>query len=207
MMNANLVVGILVLGVSPLLVSCAGSGSWGQRPHCPVVPVSTTDHLEDVELRARMHFSMNGRKAHFEVIARRVPEELLVVGIAQHGVRLFAVHQRGREIVVGEASSRKYTHLALWALDALHRAIWISAPSDRGTGPVVDWSWENESVTESIGSGQRRREFTHPDASDSVVIYYASPSAERGDHVEIQNPWCGYEARFVVFDTPKRGGR
>ena len=58
MINSNLVAGTLVLGVSLLLVSCAGSGSWGQRPHCPVVPVSTTDHLEDFELRARMHFSM-----------------------------------------------------------------------------------------------------------------------------------------------------
>ena len=207
MIKANRVVETLVLGVSLLLVSCAGGGSWGQRPHCPVVPVSTTDHLEDVELRARMHFSMKGRKAHFEVVARRVPEELVVVGIAQHGVRLFAVHQRGREIVVEGTSSRNYTRLALWALDALHRAIWISAPSDLGTGAVVDWSWENESVTESIGGGQRRREFRHPDASDSVEIYYASPSTGRGDHVEIQNPWCGYEARFVVFDTPKRGGR
>jgi hypothetical protein len=72
---------------------------------------------------------------------------------------------------------------------------------------VVDWSWENESVTESIGGGQRRREFAHPDASDPVVILYASPSTEGGARVEILNPWCGYEARFAVFDTPKRGGR
>jgi hypothetical protein len=203
-MNANLARGILVLGVSQLLVSCAGSGSWGQRPHCPVVLVSTTDHLGDVELRARMHFRMDDREAHFEAIARRVPEELVVVGIAQHGIRLFAVHQRGREIAVEWASSRESTHLARWTLDALHRAIWIPTPPDAGAGPVVDWSWENESVTESIGSGQRRRKFVYPDASDPVVIRYPSPSPERGDRVEIQNPWCGYEASFVVFDTPKR---
>jgi hypothetical protein len=207
MMNANLVVGILVLGVSQLLVSCAGGGSWGQHPHCPVVPVSTTDHLGKVNLRARMHFSMNGRKSDFEVIARRAPDELVVVGIAQHGVRLFAVHQRGREFEVEGASSRRSTRLARLALDALHRAIWIPTPPDPGAGAVVDWNWENESVTDSIGGGQRRREFAHPDASDSVVILYASPSAGGGERVEIQNPWCGYEARFVVFDTPKRGGR
>jgi hypothetical protein len=219
-MNINLTRGILVLGMSQLLISCTGIGSWIQHSHCPVVPVSTANHLDGVELRARMHFSMESREAHFEVVARRVPEELVVVGIAQYGVRLFAVHQRGREIVVEGALSRESAHLARWTLDALHRAIWISTPSDAGAGPVVDWSWENESVTESIGGGQRRREFAHPGASDPVVIRYLSPSAEAGDRVEIQdhpspfaevgdrveiqNPWCGYEARFVIVDTPER---
>ena len=77
-MNINLTHGILVLGVSHLLVSCAGMGLWVQRSHCPVVPVSTEDHLDDVELRSRMHFSMKDREAHFEVVARRVSEELVV---------------------------------------------------------------------------------------------------------------------------------
>ncbi|MBW2377926.1 MAG: DUF3261 domain-containing protein, partial [Deltaproteobacteria bacterium] len=105
---------------------------------------------DDIELRGRMHLSMENGEAHFEVVARRVPEELVVVGIAQYGVRLFAVHQRGREIAVEGAPSREFEHLARWTLDALHRAIWISRPSDPGAGPVVNWSWENESVTESI---------------------------------------------------------
>jgi hypothetical protein len=203
-MNLNLTRGILVLGVSQLLVSCAGIDSWVQRSHCPVVPVSTADHLDDVELRARMRFSMENGEAHFEVVARRVAEKLVVVGIAQYGVRLFAVHQRGREIAVEWALSREFAQLARWTLDALHRAIWIATPSDPGTGPVVNWSWENEGVTESIDGGQRRREFVRPDASDPVVIRYLSPSAEAGDRVEIQNPWCGYEATLVVVDTPER---
>jgi len=203
-MKINLTRGIVVLGVLHFLISCAGSGSWIQRSHCPVVPVSTADHLDDVELRARVHFSTKSGEAHFEVVARRAPEELVVVGIAQPGVRLFAVHQRGREIAVEGAPSRKFAHLARWTLDALHRAIWLSTPSDAGAGPVVNWSWENESVTESIDGGQRRREFVHPGALDPVVIRYLSTSAEAGDRVEIQNPWCGYEASFVVVDTPER---
>ena len=203
-MNINLTRGILVLGVSHLLVSCAGMGSWVQRSYCPVVPVSTADHLDDVKLRSRMHFSMKNREAHFEVVARRVSEELVVVGIAQYGVRLFAVRQRGREIVVEGAPSREFAHLARWTLDALHRAIWISPPSDPEAGPVVNWSWENESVMESIDGGQRRREFVYPGASEPVVIRYLSPSAEGGNRVEIQNPWCGYEAAFVILDPPER---
>ena len=102
------------------------------------------------------------------------------------------------------APSRKFAHLARWTLDALHRAIWISTPSDPGAGSVVNWSWENESVMESTDGRQRRREFVYPDASDRVVIRYLSPSAEAGDRVEIQNPWCGYEASFIVVDTLER---
>jgi hypothetical protein len=205
--SVRLALGVLALAALPLLVSCARSGSWGQRPHCPVVPVSTANQLEDVELRARMNFSVEGRRSQFGVIARGAPEELVVVGIAQHGTRLFAVHQRGREIAVEGTSSRKFSYLALWTVDALHRAVWIPAPSQSGAGAVVDWSWENEYVTESVVGRQRRREFTHPGASDAVSIIYASPSMTSGNRIEIQNPWCGYESRFVILDTPERGGR
>ena len=194
---------MLVLLASALLISCAGNGSWGLRPHCPVVPVSTIDYLGDVELRARMHFDVGDREAHFEVIARRIPEELVVVGIAQHGTRLFAVRQRGREIAVEAASSRASAHLARWTLDALHRAIWISAPSNPEAGGVVDWTWENERVTESIGAGRRMRSFVHPDASAPVVIRYGSAPTEGADLVEIENPWCGYTASFVVLAVPE----
>ena len=151
-----------------------------------------------------MRFSMDEQEAHFEVIARRVPEELVVVGIAQSGLRLFAVHQQVREIAVEGALSRESAHLADWTLDALHRSIWIPRPSDAEADPVVSWRWENESVTESIDGGQRRREFTHPGVSGPVVIRYPSRSAEAGGRVEIQNPWCGYEATFVVVDTSER---
>jgi hypothetical protein len=206
-MSGMLARGILVLLASPLLITCAGDGSWGSRPHCPVVPVSTTDHLGDVELRARMHFSMDDREAHFEVVARRVPEELVLVGIAQHGTRLFAVHQRDREIAVEGAASRESTHLARWTLDALHRAIWITAPSDPEAAGVVDWNWENESVTEAIDGGRRTRRFARPDAAAPVVIRYGRPATESGDRVEIENPWCGYEATFVVFDATEQVAR
>ena len=203
-MNANLMRGILVLGVSQLLVSCAGIGSWIQRPHCPVVPVPTGDQLEGVDLRARVHFSIEDREAHFEVVARGAPEEHVGVGIAQYGVRLFAVHQRGREIAVEGASSREFAQLARWTLDALHRAIWIPRSSASGAGPVVSWSWENESVTESIQGGQRWREFKRSDASEPVVIRYVPASSAAGPRVEIQNPWCGYQVTFAIVDTAKR---
>ncbi len=204
MMNATVVHRILILGASLLFASCTGIGSWIQHPDCLVVPVSVGDLPDDIDLRARMRFSVEGREAHFEVIARRVSEELVVVGIAQSGVRLFAVHQRGREIALEGTLSRKSAHLARWTLDALHRALWISPPPDARAGLVVNWSWESENVTDSIDGERRSRKFVRPGESDSVLIRYLSPAAEAGGRVEIQNFRCGYEATFVVVQTSER---
>jgi hypothetical protein len=204
MMNANVMHRILVLGASLLFVSCTGIGSWDQRADCLVVPIPVGDLPDDVDLRARMRFSVEGREAHFEVIARRVSEELVVVGIAQSGVRLFAIHQRGREIALKGNLSRKSEHLARWTMDALHRALWISPPPDAGAGLVVNWRWESEVVTDTIDDERRRRKFVRPGESDSVLIRYLSPAAEAGDRVEIQNFRCGYEATFVVVETSER---
>jgi hypothetical protein len=201
MINANVKRGIFVLGVPFFFISCAGFDSWIQRPHCPVVPVPTGDLPDDVDLRAQMHFSIEDREVHFEAVARRVPEELVVVGIAEYGVRLFAVHQRGREIEVEGAPSRELEHLARWTVDALHRAIWIPTRSDADAGQVVSWSRERESVKESIHDGRRRREFARLGESEPVVIRFDPASSEVGYRVEIQNPWCGYEATFVVVGT------
>jgi hypothetical protein len=204
MMRANAPHRILLLGVSLLFVSCTGIGSQIQRSNCLVVPVTTEDLPDNINLRAHMHFSMQGQEARFEVIARGVPEELVVVGIAQYGVRLFAVHQRGREIALNGAPSRESAHLARWTMDALHRALWIPMRPDAGAAPVVNWNWESESVMESIDGERRERKFARPGTLEPVVIRYVPGSDEASDRVEIQNLWCGYEATFVVVDTPEQ---
>ena len=135
------------------------------------------------------------------------PEELVVVGIAQYGVRLFAVHQRGREIALNGAPSRESAHLARWTMDALHRALWIPMRPDAGAAPVVNWNWESESVMESIDGERRERKFARPGTLEPVVIRYVPGSDEASDRVEIQNLWCGYEATFVVVDTPEQAAK
>jgi hypothetical protein len=67
---------------------------------------------------------------------------------------------------------------------------------------VVSWSWENESVKESIHGGRRRREFERSGASEPVVIRYDPLSAGAGPRVEVQNPWCGYAVIFTIIGTP-----
>lgn len=181
-----------------LLSSCAGFTSWVRPPHCPVAPVSTAE-LSDVELRVRMRFTIKSEEAHLEAIARSTEGELWIVGIAAYGIRLFAIHQRGQEIQVEGATSSKFEHLALWTLDALHRSIWIQAPTNTRAGSVVSWQWENERVTESNVAGERHREFSRARASAPVRVHYSRPAAAL--RIEIQNPWCGYEAVVAIIDS------
>jgi hypothetical protein len=197
---------LLPAAVASLFVSCAGLGSSIRHPGCPVLPVSSAELPEPLPLRARMQFAMNGDEAYLEAVAGGTPDALVVVGIAQYGVRLFAVHQRGSEILVEGALSRKFEHLALWTLDALHRALWIRPPPDLEPGAVVSWDWENERVTEVSDEGGRRREFARSGsdrASARVVVRYTASRAgtSRGPRIEIHNPWCGYEAVVVVLEA------
>ena len=177
-----------------LLVSCAGVGTRFDPPNCPVVPSSRSDLPDDLDLRARMNFKIDDRDVHLDVLARSSPGELVVVGIASYGVRVFAAQQRGRRIAVSDAATREFEHLARWTMDALHRSVWIQAPPDAGWGPVVRWSWENENVTESVQAGEARREFSRIGASTPVLVQY------REHVIEIRNPWCGYHAVFAVVD-------
>ncbi len=189
-----------MLTASLLLSSCAGIGSWVRPPHCPVAPVPTAE-LSDFELRVRMRFTIKSEEAHLEAIARSKQGELWIVGIAAYGIRLFARHQRGQEIQVEKATSPKFEHLALWTLDALHRSIWIQAPTNAEAGRVVSWQRENERVTESNKAGERHREFFRVRASAPVRVHYTrSATASR---IEIQNPWCGYEAVVAIVDSAR----
>ena len=195
----------LLVAVASLLVSCAGVGSSIRHPGCPVVPISSSDLPDPLQVRTRMKFTMDGEQAHLEAVAGGTPEELVVVGIAQYGVRLFAVHQRGREISVEGALSRRFEHLALWTLDALHRVLWIRPPPDVEPGAVVSWDRENERVTDAREAGGRRREFARngsDPAAARVVIRYSAARAGTSaiPRVEIHNPWCGYEAVVAVLE-------
>jgi hypothetical protein len=149
--------------------------------------------LEDLDLRARMHFTFDGREVDLEVVARSSREEIVVVGMLNYGIRVFAVHLRDRGITVQDAASREYEYLARWTMDALHRSVWIHPPSNAGPGPVLSWAWENERVTESVQAGERTREFSRSGASEPVLVRY------REQYIEIQNPWCGYHGILALL--------
>ena len=166
-----------------------------------MAPRARSELPDDLDLRARMHFEVEDREADIEVVARSVPGELVVVGITNYGVRVFAARQRGRSITVEGAATREYEHLARWTMDALHRSLWIHAPPDgpdAASAPVVAWKWESERVVERLQDGERRREFSRSGASATVSVRY------RERAIEIRNPWCGYRVVFVRIDDAGR---
>jgi hypothetical protein len=169
-----------------------------------VVPASSSDLPASTRLRARVRIGRGDRELGFEAIARKGPEELIVVALAPQGSKLFTVRQRGRDIEIKDASSREVKHLALWLMDALHRGLWIEPAVDSGTEDGGSWTWEGEQVLEVRRDGRWRREFRRAgDASDVAPVaidYLEAPRRGRGAGFEIRNAWCDYEAVLIPLE-------
>ena len=186
-----------------LVLSCASVPPRLGGPGCPVVPVSSLDLPASTRLRARVRIGVGDHELGLEAIARKGPEELVVVALVPYGTRLFAIRQRGRNIEIDTASSREMEYLALWVMDALHRGLWIEPPAGSPREDGRGWSWEGEQVVEAQRDGRWRREFRRAgDASSNVapvaIDYLDAPHARSG--FEIRNAWCGYEAVLIPLD-------
>ena len=186
-------------------LSCANAPAWLGGPECLVVPVSSQDFLESTRLRARMSIGDGHRELQLEVIAQLAPDDLVVVGLAPHGTRLFAVRQRGQELTVEGVSSLEMKYVALWVMDALHRGLWIEPPADSRLADRTSWNWHGERVLEARQNGHRRREYRRLDERTDVapVVIDYREAAESGEEsgFEIRNAWCGYEAVLVGLDS------
>ncbi len=199
-----------IVGLLAAFSGCVGPvgwGGWSDPSACVVVPVSTEALPLDWSLRARVKLTFRDQEVGLEVIARKTPEELVVVGISQAGSRLFAVRQRERELAI-ESHERALDPLAGWLMDALHRAIFIEPPV-LGTGDrPASWLWAGERVTEQWGEdGLRQRVFTHGDESSNVgrvTIDYPAHSDALGA-IQVRNPSCGYQAAIVVLERTGSG--
>ncbi len=202
----------LLIILSMLSVGCVGPGLAGAP--CPVALASTESISSEAgTLRVRMQLTIGDETIHLEIVTESRPDELVVVGLAGFGVRLFAVHQRGTEMIVEGASTFELRQVAVWVMDALHRSYWIEPPPGART---ADWNWASEEVHETTIEGRTRREFDLPalrrqstrsgDMTPRVTIDYAGlqtgprPSGTMG-MVSIRNPWCGYEARIAPVQT------
>lgn len=191
----------LVCGVLCSTLSCAGALAGRDDSRCPVTPVSSTDLPASTRIRARVLIGVGDRQVGIEVVARNRPEELVVVGLASHGTRLFAVRQRDREIEIDAGSSSRAAHLARWVIDALHRGLWIqpSSQDDRAS-----FRWEGEQIIEIQREGRWRREFRDSDDATDVapvsIEYRGAVHRSGGSGFEIHNAWCGYDAVFIPLD-------
>jgi hypothetical protein len=192
-----------------LIVSaaCAGDLPWRPGGRCPVLAVPSTDLPQRLRMRARMSFAIRGREIVFEAVARRVAEEIVVVSFVEYGARLFAVHQRGLEFDI-DAPSRELRRLAIWVMDALHRAYWIAPPPSSRFGDPVVWEWGEDRVSEWRHGRRPRREFAseaRPHVADITITYPSGARYDHGARVEIHNASCGYEAVIVILEHDRAG--
>lgn len=209
----------LLAGLVLMAGGCVGLGPGLVGTPCPVAwePLASIDP-DRRNLRARMELRVGEEEIHLELISEDRPEELVVVGLARFGVRLFAVRQRGDRVEVESASRPEVESLALWAMDALHRSYWIPASVAGDPNP---WPRGEERVHETATETGRRRVFSlvpergysadprgTSDAPSRVSIDYARPTA--GSTLEaasIRNPFCGYEARVVPIRSAGKRAR
>lgn len=194
---------VLLLLAGPL--ACAWLPLSPRREGCPVVPVSSAQLPPDASLRAKVEMRIDDREIGFEVVARTQSEQLIVVGLAPYGARLFSVQQRGTELEVDAGSSRRLRHLALWVMDALHRAYWIGpAAVPRSDDGSTDFVWAGERVSESREGGGRRRTYTRVgsgSAAPGVTIDYPPESVGGPERaLKIHSAWCGYDAAIAILD-------
>lgn len=94
----------------PLLlgVCCASSGSGVEGTPCPVdwAPSHSIDEAT-ASLRARVQLQMGEQGICLEMIAQDRSNAFVVAGLAQYGMRLFALHQRDGKLAVQDASTRE----------------------------------------------------------------------------------------------------
>lgn len=150
-----------------------------------------------------MRLTVGSREVGFDAIAQRRGEALHVVGLVLPGTRLFALRQEGEAISFGGEEGRMMRALGAWAMDALHRGVWIEPDEDEVENAGSSWLRHGEEITESIVEGGRRRIFKRSagrrDAPVISIDYRPNSDGTGGVAYTIQNPHCGYEAVVILL--------
>jgi hypothetical protein len=189
--------GTLAALIAALAVAACASSLPFLRRGCPVELAQAGEFTDASVLRARARVTVDERDIPLEVVVQREAGAVIVLGLAPHGPRLFAATQRGGELDV-EAASIALRYLALYVVDALHRAYWI------GQRPVTDlpseqsFAWGAEWVRDAEDD-RPRREFRDREGGEVAVEIEYRVGAEAGSPAafEIRNRRCGYRAVFV----------
>ncbi len=194
-------VAVVLCLLGPL--GCAGGRAWFAGADCGVVPVSTLELPATLDLRARMRLTIGSREIGFDAIAQRRGEALHVVGLVLPGTRIFALRQEGEIISFEGEEGRSMRALGAWAMDALHRGVWIGSEEDEAANAESSWVRHGEVITESIVEGCRRRIFKgsagRRDAPDISIDYRPNSDGTGGVAYTIRNPQCGYEADVILL--------
>lgn len=201
------------LRISAMLLLLAGTSACSSlisnlrvgplRTGCPVVPMPREKLTQNDDIRAQFRFRIGREEIGFEVVARSQQDALVVVGLSPNGSRLFTVHQRDGKFEVAGGTSKKLRILALWTMDALHRAYWIQ-PLTTPLVAVSRFEWFGDEVLEAQHDGRRQRQFARAGSDFAAPVVTIDYLAERAPgstgRVEIHNELCGYEAVVALLD-------
>lgn len=162
-----------------------------------------TDRLAPViNVRARFLMDVGGRAVGFDAIAQREGGALYLVGLATPGGRLFALRQDGEEVAFVDTPRGGTRALAIRALDALGRGLWITPPAAVLDAEPRAWTIRGERVLERETPTGRSRTY-HPagsgrNASRIRIEYHGNgPRGPRG--FEVDHPGCRYGASVVLI--------
>jgi hypothetical protein len=145
-----------------------------------------------------MRLRADDREAAVDVVAARQGEDLVIIGLAPFGPRLFTLRQVGRTLEDSTSAPFGTFPPPSWIFDALQRSFWITAPVPPAAASASRWEWAGERVREVLGAdGERRREFTRPGDDGAAVIEYPAPTDQESDPIVMHNSWCGFEAKLL----------
>lgn len=152
----------IALVMIPVLLA---SGCAGLRPGlagtpCPVEWAATGEiDPEAAPRHARVQLRVQDRTIRLELVTQVRPEEIVVVGLAGYGVRLFTIRQTGQALAVEGAASPELEFVARWLMDALHRSFWIE-PSARDSSGAGLWGEERVLDTPAESAAETPTRYT-----------------------------------------------
>jgi len=186
--------------VLSLLAACASPVPGGSS--CPAAPVPLARIADSLPLRTQVRLGSAGDGTAAEVAAEAVQGELVLVGLAPFGARLFAIRAAGAAPRVERAALAPVGPPPLHVLDAVQRVFWLQPPVPPRPGEAVRFRHGVEEVEElGLADGGRERRFRRADRDDVVRVVLSSPAA-RPARARIENPWCGYSGRVVALGSP-----
>jgi len=146
---------------------------------------------------------VGGREIGFDVIAQRDGGALHLIGLATPGGRLFALRQEGEEVAFVDTPRGWTRALAIRALDALWRGLWITPPPAVLDAEPRVWTIGAERVLELDTQRGRSRTY-HTTGSGSyalqIQIEYHDVALLEPRSFEIKHPGCRYGAYVVLIE-------
>jgi hypothetical protein len=174
---------------------------------CPGQLVSSYELTGERLVRQRVRLEAGERTVLLRLITQQRGGELLLIGIDPLGAKLFTLRQDGTDLEVDALPAQVLEVEPVTLLRELHRILFLGVP-ERVAGEPAVYVRQGTEISERWQAGAlRERRFRRLDGRPpgAVTLRFERPAeGEEGlQRVEVDNPWCGYRARFLTLvDEP-----